>query len=144
MRLVLTISCLKNPQDLHVKDKYSLPKNAYCDRTILLSAHWMSGCWIVNSWPLTRLFLVRLPGYYTWNRSNYVPESGLPETFSIGSDYCRRRCTMIPDSRKIPFSRVLYLSLYLSDRHFHTFRNIRENNRVAEPDSAGLSETWCV
>lgn len=42
VRLVLTISCLKNPQDLHVKDKYSLPKNAYCDRTILLSAHWMS------------------------------------------------------------------------------------------------------
>lgn len=42
IKLVLTISCLKNPQDLHVKDKYSLPKNAYCDRTIMLNVHWMA------------------------------------------------------------------------------------------------------
>ena len=42
IKLVLTISCLKNPQDLHVKDKYSLPKNAYCDRTIMLNVHWMT------------------------------------------------------------------------------------------------------
>ena len=41
IKLVLTISCLKNPQDLHVKDKYSLPKNAYVDRTIMLPVHWM-------------------------------------------------------------------------------------------------------
>ena len=40
-RLVLTISCLKNPQDLHAKDKYSVPQNAYADRTIMLPVHWM-------------------------------------------------------------------------------------------------------
>jgi len=42
IKLVLTISCLKNPQDLHVKDKYSLPKSAYVDRTIMLNVHWMT------------------------------------------------------------------------------------------------------
>lgn len=42
IKLVLTISCLKNPQDLHVKDKYSVPKTAYIDRTLMLNVHWLT------------------------------------------------------------------------------------------------------
>jgi len=42
IKLVLSLSCLKSPQDLHVKDRFSLPKSAYVDRTIMLNVHWMN------------------------------------------------------------------------------------------------------